>query len=200
MTIRGPKQQQSERSLTRLLNEMAAGQPGAEDAVIREVYNELKRAAQQHIRRERPNHTLQPSALVNEAYLQVAHQRGVQWASRLHFLAVASHVMRHILVDYARARRARKRGGPQNQITLVENLASSKPASVDVIALHDALERLSRLDERQSRLLELRYFGGLTFKEAAIALNTPLRTLERDWQMARAWLRSELSSKADDAG
>jgi RNA polymerase sigma factor (TIGR02999 family) len=108
--------------------------------------------------------------------------------------------MRHILVDYARARRARKRGGPQSPVTLDENLVFSKPISVDVIALHHALERLSKLDEIQSRLLELHFFGGLTFQEAAVALNTPLRTLERDWQMARAWLRSELSRKADDPG
>jgi RNA polymerase sigma factor (TIGR02999 family) len=160
-----------------------------------QVYAELRRLARHYMRSERANHTLQPTALVNEAYLRLIAQPGVSWQSRAHFFAAAAQLMRRILVDHARAHRAGKRGGAQQQVTLDENLLSPESASVDVLAVHEALENLAKLDARQARIVELHFFGGLTFEEIAHVLGTSERTVKRDWAMARAWLKLELSKE-----
>jgi RNA polymerase sigma factor (TIGR02999 family) len=161
------------------------------------VYDELRRAAARHMRRERANHTLQPTALVNEAWVRLMDlpNRGGEhgWESRTHFFAVASILMRQILVDHARKRLAAKRGGTQHQVTLAEPLLATYPAPVDVLALDQALERFQAIDARATRVLELHFFGGLSFDEIAGVLDVSTRTVKRDWTMARAWLHDELS-------
>ncbi|MGC2605171.1 MAG: ECF-type sigma factor, partial [Silvibacterium sp.] len=138
-------------------------------------------------------HTLQPTALINEAYIRLAEASGSVWQDRAHFLAVAAHVMRHVLVDHARARSAGKRGGVQNQVTLDENVLPAPSQSVDVLALHEALERLTELDPRQGRIVELHFFGGLSFEEIAEVIQVSERTVKRDWALARIWLFKEVS-------
>lgn len=157
------------------------------------LYQELHRLAARKMRFERANHTLQPSALVNEAYLKLAEEPGSTWQDRAHFLAAAAHVMRHILVDHARARGAGKRGGVQNQVTLDENVLQVPGQSIDILALHEALERLTEIDPRQGRIVELHFFGGLSFEEIAAVLEVSERTVKRDWAMARIWLFREIS-------
>jgi RNA polymerase sigma factor (TIGR02999 family) len=147
------------------------------------------------MRRERANHTLQPTALVNEAWLRLVEQPEVNWKNRAHFFGVASLVMRQILVDHARRRKADKRGGTQQQVTLEEPLIAAANNSVDVLALHELLERLNDFDPRASRVVEMHFFGGLSFEEMAEVLQVAVRTVKRDWRMARAWLRDELSKK-----
>ncbi|MBV8438056.1 MAG: sigma-70 family RNA polymerase sigma factor [Silvibacterium sp.] len=182
-------------SISRLLFELSQGNRDAEAALMTQVYEELRRLARKYMRAERANHTLQATALVNEAYLRLMGQEGVSWQDRAHFFASAAQLMRHILVDHARAHRASKRGGEQHQITLTEGLASEEDRSVEVLALHEALEKLARLDERQARVVELHFFGGLTFGEIAYVLDTSERTVKRDWTMARAWLKLELAKQ-----
>ena len=157
------------------------------------LYNELHKLAARKMRSERANHTLQPTALVNEAYLRMADASGSLWKDRAHFLAAAAHIMRHILVDHARSRGAGKRGAGAVQVTLDENLVPSPSHSVDILALHDSLERLSKLDARQGRIVELHFFGGLSFEEIASVLNLSERTVKRDWALARIWLFKEIS-------
>ncbi|HEX5235055.1 MAG TPA: ECF-type sigma factor [Silvibacterium sp.] len=157
------------------------------------LYRELHKLAARKMRFERANHTLQPSALVNEAYLKLAEASRSTWQDRTHFLAAAAHVMRHILVDHARARRAGKRGGVQNQVTFDENILPAPNQSIDILVLHEALERLTELDPRQGRIVELHYFGGLSFEEIAAVLDVSERTAKRDWAMARIWLFKQIS-------
>jgi len=145
------------------------------------------------MRFERGNHTLQPTALVNEAYARLVEQPQVPWQSRAHFFATASQLMRHILVDHARARQAGKRGGMQRQVTLDDALLPSQERTVDVLILDEALQRLAEFDARQARIVELHFFSGLTFAEIAEVLKVAERTVKRDWSMARAWLKGELS-------
>jgi RNA polymerase sigma factor (TIGR02999 family) len=147
------------------------------------------------MRHERGNHTLQPTALVHEAYERLVQQPQIPWQSRAHFYATASQLMRHILVDHARARQAEKRGGNQNKVTLDESVLQTTNQSVNVLDLHDALERLAQFDIRQLRIVELHFFGGMTFEEIALVLSISDRTVKRDWRMARAWLREQLASK-----
>jgi RNA polymerase sigma-70 factor, ECF subfamily len=182
-------------SISQLLFEASHGNRDAEAALMTQVYGELRRLARKYMRAERANHTLQPTALVNEAYLRLMGQPGATWETRAHFFAAAAQLMRHILVDHARARVADKRGGPQHQVTLNEGLASAEDKSVDVLALHEALEKLAKLDARQARVVELHFFGGLTFPEIAYVLDASERTVKRDWSMARAWLKLELSGQ-----
>jgi RNA polymerase sigma-70 factor (ECF subfamily) len=184
-----------DQSISRLLFELSQGNRDAEAALMTQVYDELRRLARKYMRAERANHTLQATALVNEAYLRLMGQEGVTWQDRAHFFASAAQLMRHILVDHARAHRAGKRGGEQHQVTLTEGLASEENKSVEVLALHEALEKLARLDERQARVVELHFFGGLTFTEIAYVLDTSERTVKRDWTMARAWLKLELAKQ-----
>jgi RNA polymerase sigma-70 factor (ECF subfamily) len=182
-------------SITGLLLQLSQGNRDAEALLMTQVYGELRRLARHYMRSERANHTLQPTALVNEAYLRLIAQPGVSWQGRAHFFAAAAQLMRRILVDHARAHRADKRGGAQQQVTLDENLVSPESASVDLLAVHEALENLAKLDVRQARIIELHFFGGLTFEEIAYVLDMSERTVKRDWAMARAWLKLELSKE-----
>lgn len=159
------------------------------------VYEELHRQAGSFLRRERPAHTLQATALIHETYLKLIDQRDVNWESRTHFFAIAASLMRRILVDYARSKNREKRGGDQVKLTLEEAALSvvEKERSVDLMALDEALTRLETLDEQQARIVELRYFSGLTLEETAAALKLSRTTVVTDWAMAKAWLHRELT-------
>jgi RNA polymerase sigma factor (TIGR02999 family) len=183
--------------ITRLLIEWNNGRNGALEDLLPLVYGELRRLAAQRLRRERPDHTLQPTALVHEAYLRLVDQRQVRWQNRAHFYGVAAHVMRRILVDRARARNADKRGAGWERVTLVGDRTPSESRDVDVLALDDALKRLATLDPQQERIVELRYFGGLTLDETAEVIGISTATVKREWAIARAWLRAELSKELD---
>ena len=157
------------------------------------MYSELRRLASNYLRRERQGHTLQPTALVNEAYLKLINQKNARWQNRAQFFGVAAQLMRRILVDHAREHQAAKRGGPDQQrlsITKVEGVTASP--QVDLLALHESLEELKSLDPQQERIVELKFFGGLSIEETAEVLGIGHATVERDWKMARAWLRKKL--------
>jgi RNA polymerase sigma factor (TIGR02999 family) len=162
------------------------------------VYGELRRIAQRYLRNERPSHTLQSTALVNEAYVRMVAQDFPQWQNRAHFFAVAAQLMRHILVDYARNQRAAKRGGGVCKLALDESEEAPLPRDVDLVALDDALKALAIMDEQQSRVVELRFFGGLSIDDTAEALGISSSTVKRDWVTARAWLYRELDRSLDD--
>ena len=165
----------------------------ATDGFMPLLYDELRRQAHRHLRRERPNHTLQTTALVHEAYLRLTKQHD-NWQSQTHFLALAAQMMRWILVNYAVNRRRDKRGGIEDDLSLTEALnVQADNCEVDLLALDEALTRLEELDERQARIVELRYFSGLTVEATAEVLDISPATVKRDWNMARAWLRRELS-------
>jgi len=176
-----------------LLAELRAGNRSAESRLLPLVYAELRRRARRYMRGERPDHTLQPTALVHEAYLRLAGQREVDWQSRAHFFAVAAQLMRRILVDHARARKAEKRGGGEPRVALNESLAMTEEKSAELMALDEALTHLAERDPRQARAVELRFFGGLSEEEAAEVMGISLRTLKRDWSVARAWLFKEIN-------
>jgi RNA polymerase sigma factor (TIGR02999 family) len=183
--------------VTQLLLAWGAGDPAAGERLLPAVYAELRRQAARAMRRESSEHTLQATALVHEAYLRLVDQRRVVWRGRAHFFGVAAQMMRRILVDHARERHAAKRGGGLRQLTLGDADAAAAPAAeqgVDVLALHEALERLAALDAEQARLVELRYFGGLSIEETAEARDVSPATVKREWAVARAWLRRELSA------
>ena len=186
----------SDTSVTALLSQLSAGDRAAEARLIPQVYDELRRVAAAYMRRERQDHTLQPTALVHEAYAQLIDHPHQHWHNRAHFLATAAQIMRHILVDHARAKRASKRGGVQHQVTLDEALLSSTDRTIDILSIHQALERLSTFDRRQGRIVELHFFGGLTFEEIALVQGISERTVKREWSMARAWLRTELAERS----
>ncbi len=179
---------------------MQSGHRSAAEQLLPLVYEELRGLADRFLRRERRDHTLQPPALVHEAYLRLVHQDRVQWQGRAHFYAVAAQAMRRILINHARAHDADKRGGERDRVTLCDgNLPPSDHDSirgfsepVDLLALNDAMQRLERMDERQCRVVELRFFGGLTVEEAAEALGISQRLVKLDWKMARAWLYQQL--------
>lgn len=183
----------SDNSITAMLGQLTAGNRDVEAQLIPQIYEELRRLARNFMWQERGNHTLQPTALVHEAYARLIQQTQVPWQNRAHFFAAASQLMRHILVDHARARRADKRGGVQQQVTLEDVMIEAPDRSIDVLALHEAIERLAALDARQAKVVELHFFGGLTFEEIALVLSVSERTAKSDWSMARAWLRVELS-------
>ncbi len=161
------------------------------------LYNELHRLAMHYMRNERPGHTLQATALVNEAYLKLIDQREANWESRSHFIAVAAQVMRNVLIDHARGRQRVKRGGLQQKVPLEDVVLISEEQSDDLIALDTAMRRLSEIDERQSRIVELRYFGGLTVEQTAEVLGISPKTVKRDWAVARAWLHRELRTSRE---
>jgi RNA polymerase sigma factor (TIGR02999 family) len=170
-------------------------QEGA-DALLPEVYAELRRLAAHYLRGERPGQTLQPTALVHEAYLKLLKDRPERWQNRPHFCAIAAHAMRQILIERARARDALKRGGGQPRVTFEEGLHAAAPDQpVDVVALDRALERLAQLDAGQARIVELRFFGGLSIEETAEAMDLSPATVKRHWAVARAWLAKELDSR-----
>jgi RNA polymerase sigma-70 factor (ECF subfamily) len=168
------------------------------DRLMPEAYQELRRLATAYLRRERPGQTLQPTALVHEAYLRLAKAKPGRWQNRAHFCAIAANAMRQILVERARARATIKRGGGQPKITFVENLEAgggdNRPAPVDLLAVDQALERLAALDAQQARVVELRYFGGLSVEETAEALGISPATVKRDWSVARAFLAQQLTT------
>jgi RNA polymerase sigma-70 factor (ECF subfamily) len=180
--------------VTKLLKAWSEGDREALDRLVPLVYAELKRRAGAQLARERGSHTLQPTALVHEAFLRLVDQRSARWQNRAQFFAVAAQLMRRILVDHARARAADKRGGDAVRISLDDAGDASTSPEPDVLLLNQALERLARLDERQARVVELRYFGGLTVEEVAAVLEVSQITVKRDWAMARAWLYRELTS------
>lgn len=179
-------------SVTQLLNEWSTGHDGAGDRALAAVYRELHRTARRYLYREQAGHTLQPTALVNEAYLRLRDQ-DTAWRSRAHFFAVAAQLMRRILVDHARTRRAAKRGGGDGRVTLddVAERAGGEPG-IDVLDLQRCLTALAELDRRQAQIVELRYFGGLTIAETAEVVGVSHTIIEREWSLARAWLRREL--------
>lgn len=159
------------------------------------VYDELRRLAQSYLRRERPDHTLQPTALVHEAYLRLVNQSRVEWQNRAHFYAVAAQMMRRILIDHARTHASEKRGGSGRRLSLDEASFMPQERAADLLALDDALKQLSITDERKSRVVELRFFGGLSVKEAAEVLGVHTATVERDWVVAKAWLYREIGKQ-----
>jgi RNA polymerase sigma factor (TIGR02999 family) len=166
------------------------------DELLPIVYDELKRLAAAYLRRERPGQTLQPTALVHEAYLRLLKDRPDRWQNRAHFCAIAAHSMRQILIERARARGAQKRGGARARVTLDEALVGGMAPSVDLVALDEALGRLEAMDAEQARLVELRFFGGLTIEETAEAMRMSPATVKRHWTVARAWLAQELAGTA----
>jgi RNA polymerase sigma-70 factor (ECF subfamily) len=166
------------------------------DSLLPLVYQELRRLAAGYLRRERAGYTLQPTALVNEAYLRLLKDDPGRWQNRAHFCAIAAHSMRQILIERARARNAQKRGGPRARVTLDEALLAGGERSIDLVALDEALERLTALDPEQARLVELRFFGGLTVEETADAMGISPATVKRHWTVARAWLARELEGLA----
>jgi RNA polymerase sigma factor (TIGR02999 family) len=177
---------------------MATGrQPDPEVGVLLPlVYDELRRLAAAYLRRERPGQTLQPTALVHEAYLRLLKDKPGRWQNRAHFCAIAAHSMRQILIERARARGALKRGGIQARVTLDDGLLPSDSPAIDVLAIDEALHRLEAIDAEQARLVELRFFGGLTIEETAEAMNISAATVKRHWTMARAWLARELEGSS----
>jgi RNA polymerase sigma-70 factor, ECF subfamily len=184
-------------NITELLIEWNNGRNGALEDLLPLVYGELRRLAAHRLRQERPDHTLQPTALVHEAYLRLVDQRRVRWQNRAHFYGVAAHIMRRILVDQARARKADKRGGEWQRVTLTDNKTPNESRDVDVLALDNALQRLAALDPQQERIVELRYFGGLTLEETAEVVGISTATVKREWAIAKAWLRAALSDQLD---
>ncbi|MEP7342559.1 MAG: sigma-70 family RNA polymerase sigma factor [Acidobacteriota bacterium] len=183
---------QTPEQVTQLLLAWRDGDQGALDELTPLVYDELRRLAGGYLRRERRGHTLQTSALVHEAFLKMIDQR-VNWQNRAHFFGIAAQLMRRILVDYARSQQASKRGSGTTHLALEEAMDEAKAQDADVLALDDALTSLAAFDPRQSQIVELRYFGGLTIEETAEVLDIGHATVEREWNMARAWLRRELS-------
>ena len=171
---------------------MTDGDDGALGELLPLVYAELRRLAAGYLRRERPGHTLQPTALVNEAYLRLVDQTQVRWQNRAHFLGVAAQMMRRILVDHARGQRAEKRGGEIQKLSLDENIVVSGERAADLVALDEALERLAELDPQKSRIVELRFFGGLSVEETAEVIGVSAPTVKRQWRMAKAWLYGQV--------
>jgi RNA polymerase sigma factor (TIGR02999 family) len=181
--------------VTSLLLRWGQGDRAALDALTPLVYDELHRLASRYLRRERPDHTLQSTALVHEAYLRLVDQRNVHWQNRAQFYGLAAELIRRILVDHARARQAAKRGGAMFKLTLDEALDATAPRDLDLVRLDDAMAALAQLDLQQCRVVELRFFAGLTIEETAEVLGISIATVKRDWVMAKAWLRRELSDR-----
>lgn len=186
--------------VTRLLQMLAAGESAALDQLLPLVYDELRQIAARHLRGERSDHTLQPTALVHEAYLRLCQRHTPRWESRAHFLSAAAQAIRRILVDHARSRQREKRGGGWVRITLSEEMAGSQDPNLDLLALDEALERLGERDVTDQRVVELRFFGGLSFQEVALVLGVAERTVQRRWSFARAWLYRELGAAGTRPG
>jgi RNA polymerase sigma-70 factor (ECF subfamily) len=182
-----------QRQVTQLLQDWRRGDRAALDALMPLVEAELHRLARAYMARERAGHTLQPTALVNEAYMRLIGERNMEWQSRAHFIGVAAQLMRFILVDHSRKKRSGKRGGLAQQVTLDDGHAVDLPAGADVLALDQALKRLETVDARKSRIAELRFFGGLNVEETAEAMSLSEATIHREWRLARAFLQRELA-------
>jgi RNA polymerase sigma factor (TIGR02999 family) len=183
------------RDVTHLLAAWRQGDREAQAHLLPLVYDELRRLAHRYLQRERPDHTLQATALVHEAYLRLIDQRQAQWQNRAHFFGLAAQMMRRILIDHARQQHAAKRGGAEQKLSLDEAVWVSAERATDLVALDDALTRLAVLDPQQSRIVELRFFGGLTIEETAEVLGVSPATVKRDWSMAKAWLYRELRTR-----
>jgi RNA polymerase sigma-70 factor (ECF subfamily) len=189
----------SPHKITQLLKDWGNGDQAARDELMPLVYEELSRMAHEHMRKERPGHTLQTSALVNEAFLRLVGQKEVHWQNRAHFFGIAAQMMRRILVDYARKSRYAKRGGGAHKMSLDEALIVSEERSAEVVALDETLKRLAEFDPRKSQIVEFRFFGGLSIEETAEVLAVSPGTVMRDWTLAKAWLRREMSSDASSS-
>ena len=185
----------STKEVTQLLLDWGDGDKAALDKLMPMVYDELRRLARYYLGRERAGHTLQTTALVNEAYLRLIDQRSVRWQNRAHFFGIASQMMRRILVDHARARQYAKRGGGAQRVSLDEAMIVSEERAAEVVALDDALNALAEIDLRKSRIVEMRFFGGLTIEETAEVLAVSPGTVMRDWTLAKAWLHREMSKE-----
>jgi RNA polymerase sigma factor (TIGR02999 family) len=182
--------------VTQLLVAWSNGDEAARDQLLPLVYEQLHRLAHQYMNRERPGHTLQTSALVNEAFVRLVDQRNVRWQNRSHFFAIAAQMMRRVLVDYARSRQSEKRGGNAVQVSLNEELIVSDEQNDEVVALDEALKTLATLDQRKCQIVELRFFAGLSIEETAEVLGVSSGTIMREWTLAKAWLRKEIKSTA----
>ena len=181
-------------SLTELLVDWQKGDRSALERLTPLIYDELRRMAHRYLQHERNAHTLQTTALVNEAYLRLAGQEASPWQNRAHFFAVSARVMRHILIDHARRKRFIKHGGELQQVSIAEASLMSEERAAELIALDEALDELKQLDPRKSRIVELRYFGGLSLEESASALGISVMTVRRDWRAAKAWLYRQMST------
>ena len=179
--------------VTRLLLAWNQGDESALEKLVPQVYQELRRLAKRQMRGEHPDHTLQTTALINEAYLRLVDLRNIQWQNRAHFFALCARLMRRILVDFARSRHYAKRGGGAHPVSLDQSLVVSPAHSPDLVAVDEALKALSKVDGRKAQVVELRFFGGLTVQEAAEVLKVSPETVQRDWKLAKAWLLRELS-------
>jgi len=185
---------QAPQNVTQLLIGWGQGDKEALDRLVPIVYDELRRQAARYLRHERAGHTLQTTALIHEAYLRLIDQKNVHWQNRAHFFGIAAQLMRRILVDHARTRKRAKRGGSDMRVPLEDAVAIARAPQLDVVALDEALNRLAEIDEQQGKIVELRFFSGLTVEETAEVLGISPATVKRDWSMAKAWLHSEISS------
>ena len=183
--------------VTQLLLAWNKGDQAALDKLIPLVHVELRRLARNYMRRERTGHTLQTTALINEAYLRLIDQKNVHWQNRAHFFGIAAQLMRRILVDHARTKKRAKRGGSDVRVSFSEATIKAKDQDLDIVALDEALERLAKIDEQQSKIVELRFFSGLTVEETAEVLSISPATVKRDWSMAKAWLHRELTGEVE---
>jgi RNA polymerase sigma factor (TIGR02999 family) len=188
------------KDITTLLLQWSGGNRAALDEMMPMIYAEIRQLATRALSRERPNHTLQSTALAHELYLKLIDQKRVQWRDREHFFAVASQIIRRTLVDYARRLHAQRRGGPRTMITLDEAISPQQDRDLNLVALDDALEVLSQMDSQQARIIELRFFGGLSIEATGRILGVSSSTVNREWNVARAWLYRELSRSADASG
>lgn len=193
----------SSENLTALLCEWSSNEQGAFDALAPLIYTELHRQAHNYLRGERPNHTLQTTALINEAYLRLAAQRNIKWQNRAHFFGIAANMMRRILVDYAKTKHRIKRGSGNQDVPIEDALSvaaatTDEESIVDLIALDKALNKMALMDRQQAKIVELRYFSGLSIEETAEVLGISPATVKRDWNVARAWLRLEISGDNTD--
>jgi RNA polymerase sigma factor (TIGR02999 family) len=184
---------QTPQNVTQLLIGWGKGDKEALDLLLPLVYDELRRQAARYLRRERAGHTLQTTALIHEAYIRLVDQKRVQWQNRAHFFGIAAQLMRRILVDHARAKKRVKRGGSDVRVSLAESALAVKNPDLDVLALDQALNRLAQLDEQQARVVELRFFSGLSVEETAEVLQISTATVKREWSMAKAWLHREIT-------
>ena len=180
--------------ITKILKRASRGEGSAVNLLMPLVYDELRALAESYLQRERSGHTLQATALVHEAYVRLIDQQGVEWQNRAHFFAVAAQAIRRILVDHARSRLRVKRGGDRERVKLDSKILILPETHLDLLALEDALGKLTKLNERQAQIVELRFYGGMSLKEVATFLDISPRTVDGDWSMARAWLRRELQA------
>ena len=187
--------QEHPENITELLASYGRGNKESLDQLMPVVYDELRRQAARYLRREQAGHTLQTTALIHEAYVRLVDQRNMQWQNRAHFFGIAAQMMRRILVDHARSKKRVKRGGSEIRVSLDDANVAAKGQDLDVVALDEALERLAQIDEQQSRVVELRFFSGLSVEETAEVMGISKSTVKRDWSMAKAWLHRELSGE-----